>query len=74
MSAGMAATIVHSLKFQKRLAMELLEVGQRHVWLNPEKKHEIAKARSRMTHFSGLQLTRVRCGSQRTHRHQCHTA
>lgn len=44
--------VVHSLKFQKRLAMEILQVGQRHVWLNPEKKHDIAKARTRMASLS----------------------
>eukprot|EP01127_Copromyxa_protea_P001038 TRINITY_DN10978_c0_g1_i1.p1 TRINITY_DN10978_c0_g1~~TRINITY_DN10978_c0_g1_i1.p1 ORF type:complete len:102 (-),score=21.39 TRINITY_DN10978_c0_g1_i1:24-329(-) len=45
--ATVTKPIVHTLKFQKRMAMEILRVGQRHVWLNPEKKHEIAKARTR---------------------------
>ena len=37
----------HHLAAQKRMAMQLMKVGQRGVWLDPEKKAELAAAKTR---------------------------
>eukprot|EP01116_Phalansterium_solitarium_P003855 TRINITY_DN14685_c0_g1_i1.p1 TRINITY_DN14685_c0_g1~~TRINITY_DN14685_c0_g1_i1.p1 ORF type:complete len:156 (+),score=6.74 TRINITY_DN14685_c0_g1_i1:59-469(+) len=35
------------LSLQKRLAMDILSVGQRKVWIDPTKKYEVLEAKSR---------------------------
>lgn len=37
----------HKLKAQKRMAMELMKVGRRGVWLDPERAEDLAKAKTR---------------------------
>jgi hypothetical protein len=37
-----------NLAAQKRMAMEIMKVGQRGVWLDPMKKEELAKAKTRV--------------------------
>jgi len=44
---GTNRALGHNLKFQKRLAMSILNCGRSKAWLDPDRRQLIAKARTR---------------------------